>query len=387
MHPIRVVLGKELLDGRRDRRALMSAFIFPFLAPILVYAMMTAMVNLSSQAQKTIIPMVGIEHAPHLIAWLKEQNVSIEAFKGDPQAAVRDKKKDLVVIIPQDYEQRMANAKPVAIELVSDGSRTDARPAVSHFQGLIRRYNNNLASLRLIARGVAPEVMSIVVVEGIDVASKQQRAAAALNFIPLYIILAAFVSGMGIAVDSTAGERERKTIEPLLINPIERHDIVIGKWLAASLFSCLGMVLTLVLCVLAMSQVPLEEIGLNFHVTSNQIVLMIIATLPLGFLASSMQMLLGIFAKSFKDAQSYIGILTMLPMLPFLYLTFSPIASQDWMYLVPLLGQQILLSEVLGAKAVPLIAYFYSAVSGLVAGLGLVMITARLFQKETIIRG
>ena len=121
--------------------------------------------------------------------------------------------------------------------------------------------------------------------------------------------------------------------------------------------------------------------------TGNQIVLMIIATLPLGFLASSMQMLLGIFAKSFKDAQSYIGILTMLPMLPFLYLTFSPIASQDWMYLVPLLGQQILLSEVLGAKAVPLIAYFYSAVSGLVAGLGLVMITARLFQKETIIRG
>ena len=387
MHPIRVVLGKELLDGRRDRRALMSAFIFPLMAPILVYAMMSAMINLRAQAEETIIPVIGIEHAPHLIAWLKEKNVSVEAFEGDAQAAVRDKKRDLVVIIPQDYEQRMAKAKPVAIELVSDGSRTDALPTVRRFEGLIRRYNNNLASLRLIARGVAPEVMRIVVVEDIDVASKQQRAAAALNFIPLYIILAAFVSGMGIAVDSTAGERERKTIEPLLINPIERHDIVIGKWLAASMFSCLGMVLTLILCVLAMSQVSLEEIGLNFHVTGDQIVLMIIATLPLGFLASSMQMLLGIFAKSFKDAQSYIGILTMLPMLPFLYLTFSPIASQDWMYLVPLLSQQILLSEVLGAKAVPLIAYFYSTASGLIAGLGLVMITARLFQKETIIRG
>ena len=226
--------------------------------------------------------------------------------------------------------------------------------------------------------------MRVVIAEDIDVASKQQRAVALLNFIPLYIILAAFVSGMGIAVDSTAGERERKTLEPLLINPVERHDIVIGKWLAASIFSSLGVVMTLVLCVAALTQVRLDQIGLNFYITTQQIFLMIIATLPLAFLATSMQMLVGIFAKSFKDAQSYIGLLTMLPMIPMFFLMFNPVATQEWMYAIPLYGQHLLMVEVLGAKAVPNIAYLYSTISGMVMGMALALVTARLFQRETI---
>jgi sodium transport system permease protein len=218
-----------------------------------------------------------------------------------------------------------------------------------------------------------------------DVASKQQRTAAALNFIPLYIILAAFVAGMGIAVDSTAGERERKTLEPLLINPIKRYHIVMGKWIASSVFSALGMVLTLVLCVAAMLQVPLDQIGLQFNVSLWQIVLMIIATLPLAFLATSMQLLLGIFAKSFKDAQSYIGFLTLLPVVPSVYIMFNPMATREWMFAIPMLGQHLLLVDVLGGKDVPLIGYVYSAVSCLLLGMGLVLITARFFQKESII--
>ena len=112
---------------------------------------------------------------------------------------------------------------------------------------------------------------------------------------------------------------------------------------------------------------------------------MIMATMPLALLATSMQMLLGIFAKSFKDAQSYIGILTMVPMIPSLFLMFNPVATQEWMYAVPMLGQHLLLIEVLGAKEVPGIAYLYSSLSGIVMGLALALITARLFQREDII--
>ena len=291
----------------------------------------------------------------------------------------------LVVVIPDDFQDRFSGTRTAVIEVVSDGSRNDARATVGRFNSLIRQYNSEIAALRLIARGVAPEVMRVVITQDIDVASKQQRAAAALNFIPLYIILAAFVSGMGIAVDSTTGERERKTLEPLLINPVERHDVVIGKWLAASIFAAMGVVMTLVLCVIAMAQVPLDQIGLNFHITTQQILLMIMATMPLALLATSMQMLLGIFAKSFKDAQSYIGILTMVPMIPSLFLMFNPVATQEWMYAVPMLGQHLLLIEVLGAKEVPGIAYLYSSLSGIVMGLALALITARLFQREDII--
>ena len=386
MHPVKIVFTKELKDGCRDRRSLMSAFFFPVMAPVLVYVMMTAIINLRTQADDSVIPVMGIENAPAFMQWLKEQNVKVESFSGDPKQAVIDKQQELVVVIPDNYQAQISQSKTAVIEVINDGSRNDARATVSHFHGLVRRYNSGIAALRLVVRGVSPEVMRVVITEDMDVASKQQRAAAALNFVPLYVILAAFVSGMGIAVDSTAGERERKTLEPLLINPIERYQVVLGKWLASSMFAAAGMILTLIFCVFAMTQIPLHLIGLDFHITGWQIVLMIFAALPLAFLATSMQLLLGIFAKSFKDAQGYIGILMVFPVVPSLYLTFNPVATQDWMYAVPMLGQHILLIELLGAKQVPLIAYVYSTITGMILGLALVMVTARLFQRESIIQ-
>ncbi len=387
MHPVTIVLRKELLDGRRDRRAILSAFLFPVFAPVLVYFLLTAIIELRSDAEKITIPVQGGDHAAAFIQWLQEQDVHTEPFAGDARQIVRDKEKELVVIVPSNYQERLATLKPVSIRVVFDGSRTDAQPAVQRTLDLIRDYNRQIASLRLIARGVSPEVMQVVRAEKVDIASKQQRTATALNFIPLYIILAAFVSGMGIAVDSTAGERERKTLEPLLINPVAPGLIVAGKWIAASLFSMLGMAMTLVLCVIAMVQVPLDEIGLDFELTADQIPLMLLAALPLPFLATSMQLLLGIFAKSFKDAQSYIGFLTLLPVVPSLYMMFNPVATRDWMFAVPMLGQHLLLVDLLGAKPVPAIAYLYSGTSCLVLGGVLVLVTAKLIRRESIISG
>ena len=384
MSAVKAVFLKELRDGIRDRRSVLSAFIFPVMAPILVYGLVTMMAQLRTQAVETVIPVVGIENAPALINWLREKDVKIEAFDGDPETAVREKQKDLVLVIPDNYRERFADIKTAVIEIVNDGSRTDTAATYRRLEYLIRRYSNEIAALRLIARGVSPQVMQVVDTEDIDVASKQQLAVAALNFLPFYIILAAFVSGMGIAVDSTAGERERKTLEPLLINPIQRYDIVFGKWFASSLFSATGMILTLILCVTALLYAPLGDIGLNFHITLEQILLVLFATAPIAFLVTSMQMLLGIFAKSFKDAQSYIGILTMLPVVPFFIMLLNPFATQDWMYAVPMLGQLILITDVLGMKETPGYAYIYSFLTSFILGAGIALVTARLFQRESI---
>lgn len=385
MHPVNVVFRKELLDGRRDRRAVLSALAFPVLGPLLVYVMMTAVVNLRTDAEKTTVPVVGAVNAPALIQWLREQNVRIVDFDGDPREAIRDKEHELVLVIPDDFQQRYAVARPAIIEIIQDGSRTDAQVSVNRIKALLRQYTGQIAGLRLIARGISPQIINVLSIEDIDVASKQQRAAAALNMIPMYIILAAFVSGMGLAIDSTAGERERKSLEPLLINPVEHFHVVTGKWFAASLFASLGMVLTAVLCILAMVQVPLEEVGLTFSITPIQLTAMILGTFPLAFLATGMQLFLGMFAKSFKDAQSYMGLLVILPIIPSMFTLFNPIATQDWMFAVPMLGQHLLLVDVIGGKTVPVIAYGYSATSCLVAGFGLVLLTARQFKRESII--
>jgi len=227
--------------------------------------------------------------------------------------------------------------------------------------------------------------MQVIAVQDQDVASRQERTATALNFIPLYIILAAFVSGMGLAVDTTAGERERKSLEPLLLNPVHRHHIVLGKWLAASIFSAFGMLLTLLLCILAMLQVPLDEIGMDFSITWQQVLLMFLGMAPLALLASSLQMLLGMFAKSFKDAQSYIGLLNFLPVLPMFYTMFNPVATQDWMFALPIFGQHILLVSVLGGKTVPVIAYFLSASTSLLISIAVALATAKFMERESIL--
>jgi sodium transport system permease protein len=311
--------------------------------------------------------------------------VVLEEFNGDPDQAVRDQEVELVLIIPEDYQARLRAFDSIPLLLVQDGSRNDARQSVGAVTNLMRRFNNEIASLRLVARGVSPQLMQVTTVQNKDVASRQERTATALNFIPLYIILSAFVAGMGLAVDTTAGERERKSLEPLLLNPVRRHNIVLGKWLAASIFSALGMLLTLLLCIVAMLQVPLDSIGLDFTITWQRILLMTVGMAPLALLATSLQMMLGMFAKSFKDAQSYIGLLNFVPVLPMLYTMFNPVATQDWMYSIPILGQHLILVSVLGAKAVPLIAYFLSASTTLVISVIIALATAKFMERESIL--
>ena len=385
MHPISVVLGKEFKDGRRDRRALISAFLFPVLAPVLVYFLLTTIIELRTSDEATTIPIVGAEYAPELVQWLKERHVVLEDFSGDAIQAVKDQNQELVLVIPKDYQQRQQDFESIPLTLIQDGSRTDAQQSVAKVRDLLRGFNNEVASLRLVARGVSPQLMQVIAVQDEDVASRQERTATALNFIPLYIILSAFVAGMGLAVDTTAGERERKSLEALLLNPVPRHSIVLGKWLAASIFSALGMLLTLLLCLIAMLQVPLDAIGLDFSITWQQVILMSLGMAPLALLATSLQMLLGMFAKSFKDAQSYIGLLNFVPILPMLYTMFNPVATQDWMYALPIFGQYLLLVSVLGAETVPLVAYFFSASTSLLISVVIALMTARFMEREGIL--
>jgi sodium transport system permease protein len=385
MRPFAVVLVKECHDGVRDRRAVLSALIFPVLAPFLVYFLIHTMIELRSQDKDMLVAVQGADNAPHLMAWMAEKGVEFSVATGDPKTLVSNQSEELVLVIPDNFAARIAEAKTSYVELVSDSSRNDSRITVARVRSLVRGYNSELASLRLIVRGVSPEVMSVISIVDSEVASQQEIATSVLSFIPIYIVLAAFISGMGIAVDSTAGERERKTFEALLINPVSRLQIVLGKWVAATLFAVLGMSLTLVLCMLVMSYVQIEELGLRFHVSALQVIAMLLATLPLAFLATSMQMLVGIFAKSFKDAQSYIGFLVLLPMLPGLYTMFNPIKTETWMYAVPMLGQHLLLTDVMGGVAVPVVGYFLSPMAVLLLCFVFSAITARLFKRESII--
>jgi len=381
-----VVFRKEVLDGARDRRALYSLIVSVIVGPLLVGFMFNRIVERQLSSRDVEIPVVGAANAPELVDWLRQQGgVTIVEGPGDPEQAVREQDEDLVLVIPEKFGEQFEVAKRAEVQLVSDGSRDSARPKVQRVRSLLQAYGSQIAALRLIARGVSPAIAAPIEIDNIEVSSAQQRAARILNFVPLFIMLAAFTGGMQIATDSTAGERERGSLEPLLCNPAPREAFVVGKWLAAVVFSIVAMALTTALCAAVLKYLPLQEVGVRFRFDGAAAGAAIAAAFPLALLFSSLQVFVASFARSFKEAQGYLGMLILLPMLPGMLAVFYSFTSQLWMAPIPILGSYVLLADVLGGKQPAAPAFLLAALSALLASFVLVYLTTRLFRKEKMI--
>jgi sodium transport system permease protein len=356
--------------------------------PVLVGFMFSRIAEQQNSARDIEIPVVGAQNAPALVDWLRQQEgVTIAGGPEDPERAVREQNEDVVLVISEEFNKQFAEARRAKVQLVADGSRESARPKVQRVRRLLEMYGAQIATLRLIARGISPAIAAPIRIEDIEVSSTQQRAARILGFVPLFIVIAAFLGGMQIATDSTAGERERGSLESLLANPVAREAFVTGKWLAAVVFAILTMVLTTVLCAAMLERMPLQELGIRFRFGPEAIAGALAASLPMAFLASALQIFVASFARSFKEAQSYLGMLIMLPALPGILTIVYPITNQWWMAPLPVLGQHLLLSDVLGGKTPGALAFSLAALSAFAASLLLVYLTTRLFRKEKVIFG
>ena len=381
-----IVIRKELRDSFRDRRALFSIFFGAVFFPIVITVMMNRVAERTRDADQITIPVVGAENAPALIEWMGQQDgVTIVAGPPEPEKAVRDRTVDVVVIIPRTFGERFNASKPAQVRIVSDSANSTGQPTVQRVRQLVAAYSGQIGSLRLIARGVSPIIASPLQIQEIEVSSAQQRAATILSFIPLMLMIAAFTGGMQIATDSTAGERERGSLEPLLVNPVPRGVLVAGKWLAAVCAAILSVGLTTGLSVLQLRLMPLQDLGIRFNLGPNEVIGMLAAIVPLCPLTAAIQTYIGTFARSFKEAQSYMGVLISVMMLPALLSSLYPIADRVWMYPVPVVGQYLLLTAFLGGRAPGMLPFTLSAAAAILVALILVKITTRLFHSERII--
>ena len=386
--PAWAVLRKELVDGIRDRRSVMSALIPPLMWPLMIVLMLNFIAEKRRQADDIELPIVGASHAETLVDWLKQQR-GVEVVDGpqDPYTAVRDGDVKFVIVIPEDYNELFAQSKAVEVELVIDRSDDDAGVFVRRARRLLSAYSGQIGMLRLVARGVSPAVAAPIRIDEVDVSSAQQRAAMVMAFLPMFLVLATFVGGMNIAIDTTAGERERGSLEPLLVNPAPRKSIVAGKWLASVVFAWVSVLLTFVLLQQAMERAPLESLGLRFQLDAGDVGALLAAVIPLAFLASGLQILVASFARSYKEAQTYVSFLIFVPMLPAFVMMFSPIDPQPWLTMIPLLGQHLLITEAMRGEPGSLLVSLGAGVTVTLSGLACVAVTTRLFQREKIIFG
>ena len=383
-----IVLMKELRDGMRDRRSILSVLVGAALSPLLLGGMFTVMAGRGKHAEEIRLPVAGVEYAPAFVDWLKQQTgVEIVAAPADPEQAVRDRKEDVVLIIEKEFSRNLGRAIPAPVKLVSDSTRDSARGKVNRVRNLITIYSSQIAALRLIARGVAPSVAQPVRLDEVEVSSAQQRLARLLSILPLLLVLAALTGGMQIAIDTTAGERERGSLEPLLLNPVPRLALAAGKWLAASAFGCSSVLFSLLLTVNVMRRVPWQDLGIRFRVSDGDLMSLLALVLPLALFLSAMVMFASTFARSFKEAQGYIGMLILLPMLPGLISNLYPLSNRPWLAPIPIVGQYALAADVLGGKTPSVTFYVLAGMSALASGLLLLGLTSRLLKREAIIFG
>ena len=205
--------------------------------------------------------------------------------------------------------------------------------------------------------------------------------------IPMLLILGAFIGGLNVAIDTTAGERERHSLEPLLVNPVSRTALTAGKWLTTCVFGLVASVLTLIAFLFMMRFVPLEQLEMQLNLGYPQLLLMVVAVAPVALLASGLQMFVATFSRSFKEAQTYVSVLIFLPMIPGMVTQIYPLQPAAWMMAVPALSQQLLLVDVMGGEAVSNPSLVGSAAATTVLAFLFLALTSRMLSQEKIIFG
>ncbi len=381
-----VIVRKELTDHSRDRRALFSASFGVIFGPVIIAVMLTQLAKDQTAAEDISIPISGAAYAPTLVTWLEQQaGVTVEEAPEEAEAAVRDGSLDLAVVIDEDFPQDFSEAKPAGVKLIYDGSQNKLQAKISRTRQLLNGYSGTMGALRLMARGVSPTAAQTLALQEVEVSSAQQRAARILGILPMMILLSVFGASMGAAADATAGERERGSLEALLMNPVGLSAVVGGKWLAASVFSAVGSTACLLLSAFAMQAIPLQDLGIRFQLEAWQLGLGVLILLPAAFLAPALQMLVCSFSKTLKEAQPYLGFLTMLAMAPGMIAAIYGVENADWMLAAPFFSQTKLLSSVLAGERPEVWEVVFSAALSLAATVICLEVIARLMRSEKLV--
>ncbi len=381
------VFIKEVRENARDRRTLASALLYgPLVGPVLFAVMMVFIMGQQRDKAEQVIelPVVGAEQAPNLVTWLQQQGVVVQPALDDPEAAVRDQAEDVVLRIPPTYAEHWTQGHTAPLDLIYDGSRTHAATTVRRIRALLETYGRQVAALRLQLRGIAPEVIAPLAVVDRDLATAQSRTGMLMAMLPYFLILSAFVGGMYLAIDTTSGERERQSLEPLLITPVSRAQIMLGKMLATSAYAAASLMICVAAFMVSLRQIPVELTGFALALPLRTALLIVVVVLPIALLAASTQTVVAAMAKSFREAQTYLQFLVLLPAIPSLVLVVNPMKPALWMVLTPLFGQSALIGELLRGQSVSFAAILGCSLSTVLVSMLFAVLAVRLYQSERL---
>ncbi len=391
MRALLTVLFKELIENARDRRTLLSALVIgPLGGPLLFTVMMNLTLERGRQhaEQALELAVAGRSAAPNMVAYLEREGVKVSDFPGGAAAAaeaVRSRGARLVLVIPDGYGARLRAGEPAGVRLYTDSSDTSTSDDRRRAAELLQRYGAQIAAWRLEARGLSPQLIQPVVVDEVDVSTPAARALVLLGMLSYFIVFATLMGGLYVAIDTTAGERERGSLEPLLTLPVSRRALVYAKILAASVYMGLSLLLNLAAFAVCLRFVRLDAFGMALNLGPGVALAIFAVMLPFVVVGSSLMTIVASFTRSYREAQSWLAAVLLVPTLPIIFASLYQVPSRTSLMWVPSLSQHLLIQSLLRGEAPRALHVLLSVGATLLIGALLARIAARLYEREKIL--
>ena len=385
LNQIITIINKEILDASRDGKSLITVLFMPILFSATILGSLYFLVTTQNKSTSFDLPVVGAEYAAPLMQALAESGINITKAPENYIDKIRSQEISMTLVIKQEFTENFRSQKTARVYLYSDHSNTQSKIKTGRIQLLISQWSNTNGLLRLLARGVNPEIVRSISVEPINITKQQRIAAQMLGSVPLFIMLIAFVSGIGMSADLAAGERERKSLEPLLINPVKKSTIFFSKWMASVIVTFVITLFGVALQLLAVYYAPLAELNLRIQLSWVDFMIILLVLLPIMFMATSLQLFVSFISKSYKDAQSYNSLIMLIPMIPGIYLIFNSGTAQTWQMLVPILGSQTLLIDLISGESISILHFFIAGTIAFTLALVFFFAGLNILKDERII--
>jgi sodium transport system permease protein len=390
--PILIVCRKEILETARDRRTLVSLLLGPLLGPALFAVLINVVVaqNISSLEQRLEIPIVGADRAPNLMEFIEARGVEPAADHGlmnldDAAAAVTAGARDVVLVIDEHFAEDFGTDRTARVTVIYDRSKSRAAPRVERVRSAVAAYGQQIGTLRLVANGADPALLRPMIVDELDVSTPAGRSVLMLGVLTYFLVFATLAGGLHLAIDTTAGERERKSLEPLLTLPVTRASLLLGKMTATVCYMLAALALTLVAYTVALRYMPLERLGMSSSFGLGTAVAAFFVLAPFAPLGAALMTIVASFTKTYREAQTYLSFLLLVPTLPVIFATVLNVES-DWTLMwIPSMSQHLLITSLIKDQPLDAGLVALSAGSSLVFAALLGWLALHLYRREAIL--
>lgn len=386
---IQIVFYKERRDHVRDRRSLILSMVFPLLAPMLVGSLLyfVAQTNIQTERDTPVVAAVsGKEFAPDLIAYLEARNVTIKAapvVREYQELAVKNGELPFIIVIPESAQGKDRFAVDLMVNQGSPPSMAKAATVLRH----LTDYNRRQATQMVETAGLDPGILNPVGIRQIGVGNPINIAYLFYNIIPSLLMFMIFMGAVYLAIDVTVGERERGSLESLVATPITRTELLLGKALAAFFFTAIIVLINLAAFYAALHWATSGVENIAPPPDIAVFVKLFLLAVPLMAFAVGLQMTIAFVTRSAKEAQIYLGLLPIVPLVPGLMMVFNPVEATGLASAIPIYGQLALFIDMIEGNPTPMVNILSSALGALAAAFLVFSAAGKLFEREKTVIG